>query len=336
MGSDPRQKADNSSENVSETDAPIEEGIVIAVHPRRVTIQAAAKTVDCDVRRGLLYGKRSQRNLVAVGDRVRLQITREDYGVLVDVLPRRTRISRIGSLKPIREHVIAANVDQLLSMQAVTNPNFNARGLDRFLVLGEIGGVSGAICLNKIDLAEPDQCETILASYAKTGYQTFLTSAANGEGIKEIAAYLKSKTTIILGPSGAGKSTLLNQLMPGLDLRTQEISSSTGRGVHTTTRVDYLELPEGGIVIDSPGLRSVQPYTIPALLATAFPEMRNWVNDCKFRDCIHHTEPGCMVRQRLDEGEIDPARYESYLRMVKGLKEDLQDINTLPGLDEAF
>ena len=281
------------------------------------------------------FGNRSQRNLVAVGDRVRLQIIREDYGVLIDVLPRRTRISRIGSLKPIREHVIAANVDQLLSMQAVANPNFNARGLDRFLVLGEVGGVKGAICLNKIDLAGADQREKILATYAKTGYQTFLTSAANGTGINEIAAYLKNRTTIILGPSGAGKSTLLNQLMPGLDLRTQEISTSTGRGVHTTTRVDYLELPGGGVVIDSPGLRSVQPYTMPERLASAFPEMRDWVDECKFRDCIHHTEPGCMVRQRLDEGEIDPARYESYLRMVKGLKEDLGDINSLPGLEET-
>ena len=331
--SEPRSSKGSGKDRSTENQAC--EGIVVAIEPRRMTIQIGARRIDCDVRRGLLYGKRSQRNLAAIGDRVRLEITPEGYGVLSEVLPSRSRISRIGSLKPIREHVIAANVDQLLSMQSVLNPRFNARGLDRFLVLGEVGGVDCSICLNKIDLAKPGQSDKLIAVYAKTNYPIFKTSAADGEGLGAVADYLKDKTTLILGPSGAGKSTLLNQLIPGLDLRTCEISASTGRGVHTTTRVNYLELPGGGVVIDSPGLRSIQPYTLPVRLAEAFPEMRPWIGKCKFRDCIHHTEPGCKIRERLSEGEIDPARYDSYLRMVTGLKEDLKNIDTLPGFEPS-
>jgi ribosome biogenesis GTPase / thiamine phosphate phosphatase len=316
----------------SNTDKESTTGTVIAVRPRRIIVQTDTLVVPCDMRRGLLQGHRDQRNLIAVGDQVALTVDEgnEAVGVLQEVLPRHSKISRIGSLKPVREHVIAANVDQLLALQAVTQPQFNARSLDRFLTLGEVGGISCAVCLNKLDLTDAEYCEKLLKPYRVIGYSVFTTSAITGDGVDEVADFLRGKTTILLGPSGAGKSTLLNGLMPGLDLRTKEVSTSSGRGVHTTTRVDYLPLPDGGVVLDTPGLRSIQPWIEPSRLATMFPEMRDSLGQCRFRDCMHITEPGCAIREKLETGEINADRYESYRRLFQGLKDDLKDIGELP------
>jgi len=294
-------------------------GVVIAVRPQRVHVRVGGETVTCDVRRGLQQRQRAQRTPLVVGDEVLLE--RSDAGppAIAEILPRRSKISRVGSIRPRREHVIAANVDQLLALQSVDEPPFNARGLDRLLVLGEAGGVDCAVCINKLDLAAPDRTGQLAAPYLQIGYPVFPTSALHGTGLEAVKAYLTGKMSLIVGPSGGGKSTLLNRLMPGLDLPTREVSASSGRGVHTTTRVDYLPLPGGGAVLDTPGLRSIQPWIDDADLARHFPEMRDHIDRCRFRDCRHESEPACAVRAALDRKEIPPARYESYLRMLGGL-----------------
>ena len=294
-------------------------GIVVAVRPRLIHIRIGERMLTCDLRRGLLRGLRGQRTALAVGDRVILSEDAAGRSAIKEILPRHGKISRLGSARPRREHVIAAQVDQLLAMQATIQPAFNPRGLDRLLLLGEVGAVPGAVCINKIDLLGGDVAEQLGAPYAEIGYPVFLSAAIEGRGEEEISAFLQGKTTLLIGPSGAGKTTLLNRLIPGLDSRTAEVSAATGRGVHTTTRVDYLELPCGGVVIDSPGLRAIQPWTVPEALAGHFPEMRDRLGTCHFRDCLHRSEPGCGVRSAVSQGEITPAHYDSYLRILEGL-----------------
>jgi ribosome biogenesis GTPase len=297
-------------------------GLVVAVRPRRVVVRVGARELGCDLRRGLLQGSRLERNRLVVGDRVRVEATGGNQAVLREILPRESKISRVDSVRPPREHVIAANAEQLLALQAVGEPPLNRRALDRFLVMGTAGGVSCAVCLNKIDLGLTAAHEGMLATYRQAGYDVFATCGLTGQGLDAVARHLAGRRTIIVGPSGVGKSTLLNRLIPGLSLRTAEISTATGRGVHTTTRVEYIDLPAGGAVLDTPGLRSVQPWVRSDELAWHFPEMRPLLGGCRFRDCLHRSEPDCAILAAVAGGHVDPGRHESYLRILAGLSED--------------
>ncbi|MCK4305157.1 MAG: ribosome small subunit-dependent GTPase A, partial [Candidatus Eisenbacteria sp.] len=171
----------------------------------------------------------------------------------------------------------------------------------------------------KVDLVEKSAELDPLATYRAIGYPVFQTSAIRGDGLSELHAFLRGKSSLIIGPSGVGKSTLLNRLIPGIELRTAAVSAATRRGVHVTSRIEYLELPEGGVVLDSPGIRSIQPWTSPQELAWHFPEMRRLIGSCRFRDCLHRGEPGCAILRAITEGVIDAARHKSYLRILAGL-----------------
>jgi ribosome biogenesis GTPase len=294
-------------------------GIVIAVRPRWVLVRTAAGEIACDVPRRFMRGARDERTPLVVGDRGTLEVDTRGRGRFLERDPRRTKLARLGSLRPLREHVIAANIDQLLALQSVAEPDFNAHTLDRLLLLGESGGVRCAVALNKIDLqASPD--EDRLAAYRRAGYPCFRVCALTGAGMAPLAEFLAGHETVLLGASGVGKSTLLNRLIPEAEQRTAEVSKATGRGIHTTTRVDYLDLPAGGAVLDTPGIRTIQPFGIPlAGLAAHFPEFRDRLGGCRFKDCRHAGEPGCAIHEAVEAGEIDAGRYESYRRILDGL-----------------
>lgn len=295
-------------------------GTVVAVRPRWVLVRVAGHEVRCEIPKGLKQGVRRERHLVAVGDHAAVELQREGHGILRRIEPRRTKISRLGSLRPKREHVIAANVDLLLAVLSVDQPRFYAHTLDRLLLIGDVGGVGSAICLNKIDLASGGEVESLLKPYRGLGLPVFPTCALTREGLPELRSYLGGRVTALLGQSGVGKSALLNDLVPGRQQRTDEVSSSSGRGVHTTTRVDYVDLPGGGAVLDTPGVKTIQPFGVePAELATFFQDFRPHLGACRFKDCLHRGEPGCVIAAAVEAGEIPPSRLVSYVRILKGL-----------------
>ncbi len=292
-------------------------GKVIRVRPRQVTVDLGEECVKAFLRGSLKHGPRRSTHVVAVGDEVRISGSGSDI-VIEEVLPRRNKISRVdpASSKRDIEHVLAANLDWLIVVVSLAEPRLNFRGLDRLLLLGDHNDVPTWILLNKDDIAEPydPSPEEI---YGSIGYPILRTSAKTGQGLDELRTGIASKISVVVGPSGVGKSAILNVLFPDRELPTQTVSSVTGKGRHTTTRVEWLALPEGGAILDSPGIRSIEPFGLDReTLAEGFREFREAQRECRFRDCRHRDEPGCEIKNWVELGRIHPERYSSYLRIL--------------------
>ncbi|MEZ4648506.1 MAG: ribosome small subunit-dependent GTPase A [Candidatus Eisenbacteria bacterium] len=296
------------------------EGIVVRVRPRKVWVEIEGRNHPAFLRGSLSVGPRRTTHVVAVGDRVKVSRERGRYAI-EEVLPRRNVISRVdpGSTKRDIEHVMAANLDWFVVVVSLAQPALNFRGLDRFLVLGEISDIPCAILLNKDDVAEaydPSPEEV----YARTGYPLIRTSAKEGTGLAEVRELLQNRVSLLAGPSGVGKSSLLNAIFPGLELPTQPVSDATGKGVHTTTRVEWVPIPGGGALLDSPGVRSIQPFGLTGEnLDLCVPELARLHGGCQFNDCKHREEPGCAVRAAVEAGEVSESRYEGYCRILQGV-----------------
>jgi ribosome biogenesis GTPase / thiamine phosphate phosphatase len=303
----------------------MKEGTVQRVMPGRVVVDCDGETVEAYVRGGLKEGPRDTVHLVAVGDRVRLR-TSDGRGVLVDeVLPRRNELARVdpGEARSLRRQVLAANLDRVCVVVSLDKPRLNLRGVDRFLVLAAWAEVPALLVLNKCDLHSDvgkgvPTPEDLLGLYRSLGYRTIGTSVVTRAGLEDFRAELAGRLTFLLGPSGAGKSSLLNTLY-GLSLRTTAISRATSKGVHTTARVDWIDLPGGGAVLDSPGIRSIHPWGLDrASLAFCFPEFCR-VGPCRFADCLHRGEIGCAIEAAAGDGHVPPQRLASYRRILDTL-----------------
>jgi ribosome biogenesis GTPase len=238
------------------------------------------------------------------------------------VLPRRTQLSRRrpgpGRL-PI-EQVIISNPDQAVFILSVCEPVPNLRMLDRLLVISEANDLPALICAHKVDLLEDsEEARDLFGVYEQIGYRVLYTSAVSGEGVAELREQLRGKVSVLCGPSGAGKSSLMNAIQPGLDLATQDVSLSTGKGRHTTVSVRLWPIDGGGYVADTPGLREAGFYLIDVEdLAWYFVEMRPYLSDCRFSSCSHTHEPGCAVIGAVEAGAISPERHDSYCRLRTG------------------
>ncbi|HPD14599.1 MAG TPA: ribosome small subunit-dependent GTPase A [Planctomycetota bacterium] len=265
--------------------------------------------------------KGAQTRPIAVGDRVRFSLLPSGEGVVEGVEPRKGgKLSRKAAGEREAEQVVAANVDQLVVVASVAEPELNRRLLDRLVVSGEHGGLDVAVCLNKIDLADAAAYEPVLELYRRLGYRALATSAVSGVGLEDLRAALRDKTSVFAGQSGVGKSALLMSVQPGLDLRVGDVSASTGKGRHTTTAVSLLPLEFGGYVVDTPGIREFALYNIERdELQHCFPEMAERFGQCRFADCSHRHEPGCAIAAAVESGAIDPERYESYCRIYESL-----------------
>jgi ribosome biogenesis GTPase len=263
---------------------------------------------------------------VAIGDRVRFVNASGDtncHGMIIEVLPRRNRLSRLAAgTKPI-EQVIVANVDQIVPVFSVRQPKPKWALLDRYLAAAEAAGVPAMICITKIDLARhsDDRDMQVFATYKRLGYPTLLTSTVTGAGIEPFAQAIGGRVSVLIGKSGVGKTSLLNAVQPGLGLRVKEVSQATGKGRHTTSHLEMFPLDNGGSVVDTPGMREFGLWHNPAEggLASLFVEMRPYIGQCRFRlDCSHSHEPGCAIKDAVQAGDIAELRYRNYLRILDG------------------
>lgn len=303
------------------------DGLVIKAQSGFFTVQTAHGLVVAKVR-GALLKERLDTDPVAIGDRVTLQITRK--GAVIEAVEPRARAFTRQKVSPAgrtglpidREQVIIANPDQVVFVFACAQPAPQPRGLDRFLVIAERSDIPAIIVANKVDLTGMEEAQAIFGPYERIGYPVIYASALRGQGVDALREALTGRISALTGPSGVGKSSLLNTVQPGLWLASKTVSEANEKGRHTTVASELFPLEGGGYVADTPGIRAVGLFDIePSELDAYFAEFRPHLAACRFNNCRHEAEPGCGVREALEAGEIDPARYDSYLRLLEEVDE---------------
>ena len=260
---------------------------------------------------------------LTVGDAVTLETgSTPDTWVIGTIHPRKSQLARRMPGGGHGERIVAANVDQVVIVFAAAKPEPHVRMLDRFLVIAEGNALEARIVINKIDLVDEAETRDRFADYAKAGYPMHFTSKKSGIGLTELHDALAGRVSVLSGPSGVGKSSLLNAMYPGLNLRVGEISESVNKGRHTTVGGFMHPLPDGGYVVDTPGLREVGMWGMPSEhLDSCFPELRPFLERCRFGDCTHLAEPDCAVRAAVEAGEASAERYDSYAKLRGELEE---------------
>jgi ribosome biogenesis GTPase len=310
-------EGDNASEATGGLAVDLSEclpGRVIRIHGLDSVVQADdGRTYRCGVRRLLKTLAIDARNVVAVGDRVWFRPAGADQGMIEKIDTRHGSITR-GYRR--REHVLVANIDQLLIVTAFEQPPLKPALIDRYLISAEKGGVTPIIVLNKADLIDLADYQWVLGLYSQLGYEIIPASVPAGLGIDRIRECLRQGTTALSGQSGVGKSSLLNAVQPGLNLRVGTVSDWTAKGRHTTTTAELIRLEAGGYVVDTPGLRQFELWDVePGELEGYFIEFRPYAALCRFPDCSHTHEHGCAVQDAVALGQIAEGRYESYLKL---------------------
>jgi ribosome biogenesis GTPase len=262
-------------------------------------------------------------NPLAVGDIVEFEMEPDqDTGVIISLHQRRNYIIRKSINLSKQGQIIAANLDLALLVVTLASPRTSLGFIDRFLVTAEAYDIPAILVFNKLDLFSDEGLE-ILADYKtiyeRIGYPCYEVSALERTNIEQVRELLKDKVTLFSGHSGVGKSSLINVLLPDLDLRTHQVSDWSDKGMHTTTFAEMFKLPQGGYIIDTPGIRELGVIDIEKQeLGHFFPEMRQRMHDCRFNNCRHINEPGCAVLEALENGDVELSRYESYLSIYNG------------------
>jgi ribosome biogenesis GTPase / thiamine phosphate phosphatase len=266
-------------------------------------------------------------NPVSVGDWVECEVENDESStaIISAIEKRHNYINRQSPRHKQQHHIIAANLHQSLLIATLKEPKTSQGFIDRFLVACEMYHVQAIIVFNKADIYKNKELEKYAQwkeMYEKVGYKVILVSAEKNEGGEELSAILKDKTTLISGHSGVGKSSILNMLIPGMNRKTQDVSGWSGKGMHTTTFAEMFDLPFGGHIIDTPGLREFGLVNIEKQeLSHYFPEMRNRLNDCQFNNCLHINEPGCSIKEAVMKGDIHEDRYVSYVNILDSIDE---------------
>lgn len=285
------------------------EGVIVKGVGGFYYVKAQERLYECRAR-GLF---REDNITPLVGDKVLIRINEEDgTGYIEEIMVRKSELIR----PPV------ANVTQAIIVMSIKKPDINFWLLDRFIILAEHQNLNIIICLNKVDLTKREEITSILDIYKNTSYPIVKTSTKTGEGIEDLKEYLKDQVTVVAGPSGVGKSSLLNQIKPGLELKTGDVSKKTTRGRHTTRHVELIDLGSNSYVLDTPGFSSLNLDFIESEeeLSRYFNEIDEFATSCKFINCLHFKEPGCEVKKQVEKGRISPVRYENYLKFLEEIK----------------
>jgi ribosome biogenesis GTPase len=288
---------------------------------------AGGKTYNARIKGIFKIDDITSTNPVAVGDWVKMELENEteNSAIITDILPRRNYVNRQSPRQKYQHHIIAANLDQSVLFATLKEPRTSQGFIDRFLVACEMYHVPAIIIFNKADLhrkKEEEKFEELKQMYESVGYKVFLVSVEKNTGLEAVTEQLKNKTTLLSGHSGVGKSSFINIVSPQLELKTQVVSGWSGKGMHTTTFAEMYDLPGGGKIIDTPGMREFGLFDLSKQeLSHYFPEMRNRLNDCQFNNCLHINEPGCAIKKALESQEINIDRYISYCNILDSIEE---------------
>jgi ribosome biogenesis GTPase len=286
----------------------------------------SGKKWNCRVRGKLkIDDEISSTNPIAVGDKVMLLIEDEEEcsAIITDILSRENYMVRTSPHNRHQKHIVAANLDQALLVATIKEPRTSSGFIDRFLITAEAYYIPAIIVFNKADLLKGkyrDEWQDRKEIYEAIGYETFVATAIKGEGLAELQERLKDKTTLFSGHSGVGKSTLINYFIPEKNLKVQEVSGWSGKGQHTTTFAEMFDLPFGGRIIDTPGVKEFGIVDMEREeLSHYFPEMKARISGCRFNNCIHINEPDCAIKAAVEEGQVSIERYESYIGILSSL-----------------
>ena len=283
-------------------------GVVIRATSGFYYVKSGTHIIACKLRGRMKQNRYS----VCVGDRVVYTATGDAVGAIEQILPRDSFLKRPE----------VANVNQAILTFAASHPRVDFGLLDRFLVLAELSEIPAVICINKIDMADPEELKPDLAIYERMGYPVLLVSAKTGVGIAQLQKILYDKVSVFAGPSGVGKSSLLNAIEPGLSLTTGELSQKIGRGKHTTRVAELLVLSGGGFVVDTPGFSFTEFIEMnPEDLRFQYREFRDILAGCHFSSCIHQKEPQCAVKNAVTAGTIAASRDESYCELLQEIQQ---------------
>lgn len=259
-------------------------------------------------------------NPIAVGDHVRFTMDEHGEGIISEILPRANYLIRKSTKKSSQAHIIAANIDQAILVASLIYPRTSVGFIDRYLVSADSFRIPAKIIFNKSDLLNDSLLELhdyLAKVYDDIGYENILISAEKDKDLNIVKSWLTGRKSLISGHSGVGKSTILNRINPGLKLPTDEVSNFANKGKHTTTFAQMIELEENTYVIDTPGIKELGLIDMESWeISHYFPEMRNKLGQCKFKNCLHINEPGCVVLEALEREEIAETRYDSYVSMI--------------------
>ena len=280
---------------------------------------SSGSTIKCNLKgRIRLEGLRST-NPISVGDSVVFTRSSDGTGIIEKIEERKNLIARKSVNLSKESHIVASNLDRAFLIVTIAQPRTSSGFIDRFLVTAEAYGIPTTIVFNKVDLLDEESAERqneLEAIYSSAGYEIIRVSAKTGEGIDELKHLLNEGMNLLSGHSGVGKSTIINGVVPGLDLKTAEVSDSHSKGKHTTTFAEMFEVPGGGFIIDTPGIKGFGLTSLEKeTLNHHFPEILQKLDGCKFNNCIHIDEPGCAVKDAVEEGQISEERYSNYLEM---------------------
>lgn len=265
-------------------------------------------------------------NPIAVGDRVEAEMENEGEHTLTisGIDERKNYIARVSPHNKNQHHIIASNLDQCMLFATLKNPKTSQGFIDRFLITAEAYHIPAIIIFNKEDLykkKEVDKFRELNIMYEIIGYKVLSMSVEKNTGMEDVNELLKDKVSLLSGHSGVGKSSFINMLFPELSLKTQDVSGWSGKGLHTTTFAEMFDLPFGGKIIDTPGIRELGLVDISKQeLSHFYPEMRALINDCQFNNCLHINEPGCAVKDAMLNGKIHVERYISYCNILETIE----------------